>query len=155
MCVCVLVWIWSDVQMEPVSLYTQMNYIYSRFPAPDYPLLVPLPFLFSVHLHGMTFPFLFDKNPLWTHSNLNIVLSQNCRPPMFSVPFWCLHPFQVFWAFAARFWAVLIFLSFVWSECLCVRVPPCVCGGVYVLRIISRDKILHFKNTLIIMNYYY
>ena len=29
------------------------------------PLLVPMPFLFSVHLHGMTFPFLVsDRNPI-------------------------------------------------------------------------------------------
>ena len=45
----------------------------SRFLAPDSPdspLLVSTPFLFSVHLHGMTFPFLFDRNPLWTHSDL-------------------------------------------------------------------------------------
>ena len=27
-------------------------------------------FLFLVHLHGMTFPFLSDRNPLWTHSNV-------------------------------------------------------------------------------------
>ena len=40
----------------------------SRFLAPDYPLLVPAPFLFSVNLRGMTFPFLSDRNPLWTHS---------------------------------------------------------------------------------------
>ena len=36
----------------------------SRFPVPDSPLLVPAPFLSSVHLHGMTFPFLSDRNPL-------------------------------------------------------------------------------------------
>ena len=40
----------------------------SRFLAPDSPLLVPAPFLFSVHQHGMTFPFLSDRNPPWTHS---------------------------------------------------------------------------------------
>ena len=34
------------------------------------PLLVPAPFLSSVHLHGMTFPFLSDRNPLWTPSSL-------------------------------------------------------------------------------------
>ena len=27
-------------------------------------------FLFLVHQHGMTFPYLSDRNPLWTHSNL-------------------------------------------------------------------------------------
>ena len=37
---------------------------------PVYLMLVPAPLLFSVHLHGMTFPFLSDRNPLWTHSNL-------------------------------------------------------------------------------------
>ena len=42
----------------------------SRFLAPDSSLLVPAPFLFSDHQHGMTFPFLSDRNPLWTHSNL-------------------------------------------------------------------------------------
>ena len=42
----------------------------SRFLAPDSPLFVPAPFLFSVHQHGMTFPFLSDRNPLWTHSSL-------------------------------------------------------------------------------------
>ena len=42
----------------------------SRFLATDSPLLVPAPFLFSVHLHGMTFPFLSDRNPLWAHSDL-------------------------------------------------------------------------------------
>ena len=36
----------------------------SRFLAPGSPLLVPAPFLFSVHLHGMTFPFFSDRNPL-------------------------------------------------------------------------------------------
>ena len=36
----------------------------SRFLAPDSPLLVPAPFLFSVHQHGMTFPFISDRNPL-------------------------------------------------------------------------------------------
>ena len=38
----------------------------SRFFASDFPLLVPTPFLFSVHLRGMTFPFLSNRNPLST-----------------------------------------------------------------------------------------
>ena len=42
----------------------------SKFLAPDSPLLVPAPFQFSVHLHGMTFPFLSDRNPLWTLSDV-------------------------------------------------------------------------------------
>ena len=42
----------------------------SRFLAPDSPLLVPVPLLFSVHQHGMTFPFLSDKNSPRTHSDL-------------------------------------------------------------------------------------
>ena len=36
----------------------------SKFLAPDSPLLFPTPFLFSVHQHVMTFPFLSDRNPL-------------------------------------------------------------------------------------------
>ena len=82
----------------------------SRFLTPDSPLLVPAPFLFSVHQHGMTFPFLSNRNPLWTHSNLiwKFSFSQNCRPAVFSVPCWCLYPFQVSRAFAARFYAVSI-----------------------------------------------
>ena len=35
------------------------------------PTVGPAPFLFSVHLHGMTFPFLSDRNPLWTYSSVN------------------------------------------------------------------------------------
>ena len=42
----------------------------SRLLAPDSPLLVPAPFLFSAPLHGMAFPFLSDGNPLWTPSTL-------------------------------------------------------------------------------------
>ena len=36
-------------------------------------------------------------------SNLKTFLSPDCRPAMFSVPCWCLHPFQVSWVFAAHF----------------------------------------------------
>ena len=34
---------------------------------------------------------------------------------------------------------------------VCAGASVCVCVVVYVLRIVSRDKILHFKNTLIII----
>ena len=34
----------------------------------DFPLLVPAPFLSLVPLHGMTSPFLSDRNTLWTLS---------------------------------------------------------------------------------------
>ena len=34
------------------------------------PSTVPAPFLFSVHLHGITFLFLSARNLLWTHSNV-------------------------------------------------------------------------------------
>ena len=37
----------------------------------------------------------------------------------------------------------------------CVRACVCVCVCVFALRIVSRDKILRFKNTLIINYYYY
>ena len=53
-----------------ISLYQLPILSASGFLAPDSPLLVSAPFLFWVHLHGMTFPFLSDRNPLWTHSNL-------------------------------------------------------------------------------------
>ena len=44
-------------------------------------------FFFPVHLHGMTFPFLSDRYPLWTHSGqtLRHFFSQHYRPAMFSV----------------------------------------------------------------------
>ena len=37
------------------------------------------------------------------HNKRDTHTSPNCRPAMFSVPCWCLHPFQVSRAFAARF----------------------------------------------------
>ena len=42
--------------------------------------------------------------------------------------------------------------------CVCVRVCACVCVcvcvcGVYALRMVSRGKILRFKNMLIVINY--
>ena len=83
--------------------YSPLCFSYSQ--PPDFthqtrsPLLVPASFLFSVHQHGiyMTFPFLSDRNPLWTRSNATLkhLFSQNCRPAMFSVPCCCLHPSQV------------------------------------------------------------
>ena len=73
----------------------------SRFLAPDFPLLVPSSFLSSVPLHGMTFPFLSDRNPLLTPSDQTSgqFFSQNYRPAMFSIS--CcslqlsLHPSQM------------------------------------------------------------
>ena len=58
-----------------------------RFFVPDCPLLVPTPFLSMAPLHGMTFPFLSDRNPLWTHSNQTSghFFFQNNRTAMFSV----------------------------------------------------------------------
>ena len=60
---------------------------------PKFSQLVPATFLFSVHLRGMTFPFLSDRNPLWTpsHQTWRHFFSQNCRPAMFSILCWCLH----------------------------------------------------------------
>ena len=59
-----------------------------RFLAPDSPLLFPAPFLSLVPLLGTTFPFLCDRNPLWTHSSRTSkhFFSQNYTPVMFSVP---------------------------------------------------------------------
>ena len=86
---------------------------------------VSLHFLFSVHLHGMTFCFLSDRNPLWTLSNVTSkhFFSPNCRPATFSVPCCGLHPSQV---------SKLCKLSFVRSECSCVWEPLCVCVCVCV-----------------------
>ena len=42
-------------------------------------------------------------------------------------------------------------LNLVASVCLCVLVPLHMFVGVYVLRIVSKDKILHLINTLIII----
>jgi len=60
---------------------------------PKFSQLVPATFLFSVHLRGMTFPFLSDRNPLWTpsHQTWRHFFSQNCRPATFSILCWCLH----------------------------------------------------------------
>ena len=55
---------------------------------PDFPLLVPEPFLPLAPLHEMTFPFLSDRNPLWTPSGHFI--SENSQPATFSVPRCCL-----------------------------------------------------------------
>ena len=38
------------------------------FQSDDFILVVPEPFLVSVHLHGMTLSFLSDRNPLWAHN---------------------------------------------------------------------------------------
>ena len=100
--------------------------------------------------------------PLWQKwliqiSSKNFFPQKNCRPARFSVPCRCLHPFQVFQAFAARF-ELCLFFSFVWSECVCrclcvcVCVCVCMCACARTLRIISRDKILRFKNTFMITN---
>ena len=50
----------------------------SRFLVPDFPLLAPAPFPSSAPLHGITFPCLSDRNPLWTHSNLRQDIS-SCK----------------------------------------------------------------------------
>ena len=42
----------------------------SRFLIPDSPLLVPAPFLVLDPLHGITLPFLSDRNFLWTQSSV-------------------------------------------------------------------------------------
>ena len=70
----------------------------SRFLTPHFPLLAPTPFLSSAPLLGMTFPFLSDRNPLWTHSSRTSkhFFSQNSYSPvMFSVPCCCFHSSKV------------------------------------------------------------
>ena len=59
--------------------------------------LVPAPFLYSVPLHGMTFPLLSERNALLTPSSQTSMhfFFQKYTPAMFSVPCCCLHPSQV------------------------------------------------------------
>ena len=54
-------------------------------------------FLSSVPLHGMAFPFHFDRNPFWTPSDqtLRHSFSQKYGPAMFSFPCCCFHLSQV------------------------------------------------------------
>ena len=59
-------------------------------------------FLFTVHQHGITFPFLSDRDPLWTHSNLKTFLF----PKLWTCHVFCstwLYPFQISRVFAACF----------------------------------------------------
>ena len=54
-------------------------------------------FLSSVPLHGMAFPFHFDRNPFWTPSDqtLRHSFSQKHGPAMFSFQCCCLHSSEV------------------------------------------------------------
>ena len=92
----------------------------SRLLAPDSQTLVPIPFLSSVPLRGVTFPFLSIRNLLWNHlkSNLKTFLF----PKTTDVPYF---PFPA-----------AVFIR------LCVR------ACVYALRIVSMDTILRFINIL-------
>ena len=74
--------------------------VYSRFLVPDSPLLVPClsivgSRIFSVFgpLHGMTFSFFCNRNPLWTPSSQTSkqFFSQHYRPAMCSILCCCLH----------------------------------------------------------------
>ena len=53
--------------------------------------LDPVPFLSSALLGGMTFPFLSDRNPLWTPSNptLKHFFFKNNRPTTLSLSHCC------------------------------------------------------------------
>ena len=70
------------------SVFDTLTVSASRFHIiPDSPLLVPEPVPSSAPIHGMTFPFLSDKNAPRTPSNQTSrhFFSQNNRPAMFSV----------------------------------------------------------------------
>ena len=69
----------------------------SRFLTQDFSLLVPVSFLSSTPLRGMTIPFLFNRNSLRTYSNHSSrhFFFQNNKSAMFSVPHCCLPPPQV------------------------------------------------------------
>ena len=105
----------------------------------DCPLLVPAPFLSSVPLHGMTLPFLSDRNPLESFlSNLSPCFSFRAAVFIRLKSVCC--PFQV-----------VCILSFVWSVysnvrgcvCVCVRCP-CVRVRACTRTIVSTDKVLRF-----------
>ena len=57
----------------------------SRFLAPGFPLFVPARFLSLAPLYGMTFPFLSERDPLWTPSAplQNTSFKQNNGPAIF------------------------------------------------------------------------
>ena len=90
---------------------------------------------------------------LQVHSDLSFVEDRNCRlAAMFSVPCHYLYPSQVSGLLPVFSWVNLALYSH--------NAPSvCVCGGgggeararVYPPRIVSRDKILRFTNTLIII----
>ena len=52
--------------------YSLLCFWYSQPPDSSHQTLhcCPMPVLFSVYLHGMTFRFLSDRNPLWSHLNV-------------------------------------------------------------------------------------
>ena len=71
----------------------------SRFFVPDFLLLVPMLFLSLVLLLEMTFPFLSDRNPLWTPSDLTwrYFFFQNNKPAWGDYTYsWYLNKWKLF-----------------------------------------------------------
>ena len=123
----------------------------SRFLAPDSPLLVLAPFLFSVHLHGMTFLFLSDINSLDP-------FKYNLKTFIFPKLETC-HVFHSMLLSSSFFAACfkLCKLSFVHivsmlvraSACMFVHAHVCTHACMHAFRIVSMDRTLHFVNTLV------
>ena len=99
-CSILSLWLSSTLHHLP---YSPLCFRYSQ--PPDFShrtlhwaLLVPALFLFLVYLHGMTFPFLSSKTPLWPPWSVmeKHIFSQNYRPATFSVPCCCLHPSEAY-----------------------------------------------------------
>ena len=107
----------------------------SRFFIPDFPLVVSTPFLSVAPLHGITFPFLSDRNPLWTLLNLasRHFFFQNNRSAMFFALCCRLAPPQ-----AQVPICYLYKSSCVWSVCACVYLHAySMYSCIHVLRIVS------------------
>ena len=83
-CSILSLWLSSNLQILP---YSPLCFWYSLPPdsLPNFPLLVPSPFLSSDPLHGIKFPWNWKKSSLGSfRSNLKTFFSPKYRPSMFS-----------------------------------------------------------------------
>ena len=107
----------------------------SRSLVPDFPLLVPMSFLSLAPLHGMTFPFLSNRNHLWT--------------PCFPL---CA---AIFLHLSTSVLCLLCVNSVLYGQyyvllCGCLCGCGCACAYNAQVRIVSMDNILHVISLYII-----
>ena len=144
-CSVLSLWLSSTLHTLP---YTPLCFWYTRPPDCSHQALhCWLPRLFCFRSIYMEWP--SPSSLTETLSGLIQILPENisfpnCRPALFSVPCWRLHPFQVSLAFAAHF-ELHIFKFYMIRTLVCVGASV----RVYAPRIVSRDKILFFKNTFV------